>query len=319
MEQSVMEKHSVVQGHPGLQGHPVIRGNIIVQASMKRYTSMKVGGAAPYLIYPRDEQDVLAAMEWLSEWKLPVRFFGNGTNVIVSDEGIGYGLIRITRMRHLSFIPAGDGVIVEVSGGFSLKTLIRECVRRGYGGLEKLYGIPGTVGGAVKMNAGSFGVCVSDHLLSVRLVSSGGAIRKVAKKDLGFGYRHSSLKPDEGVLEAAFELKADDPVRIKADMDYVWKERLDKHPMDLPSAGSVFKNALVAPCWKYIDMAGCRGLRVGGAAVCEKHANFIVNTGNANASDVKGLIAAVKDCVREATGILLEEEVEFWGFDVHER
>jgi UDP-N-acetylmuramate dehydrogenase len=311
-------EHPVVKGHLVVEGHPAIKGDMVMQASMKRYTSMKVGGVVPYLFYPHDEEDLQTVMKWLSDKGEPVRFLGNGSNLIVADEGIKGGLLRLTRMRHVHFSPIKDGVKVEAAGGLSLKGLIKECANRGYAGLEKLYGIPGTVGGAVKMNAGSFGVSITDHLTSVRLIDHDGSIRTVKKKDLGFGYRKSSVMPGQGVIQAVFELKIDDPKRIKADMDHVWGERLDKHPMDLPSAGSVFKNTKDVPCWKYIDMAGLRGLRIGGAVVCEKHANFIVNTGNAKASDVKNLIDAVKKGVREATGIYLEEEVELWGFHVYE-
>jgi UDP-N-acetylmuramate dehydrogenase len=296
---------------------PPIKGDIIRQASMKRYTSMRVGGPISYLIYPRDEGDVTAAVTWLQSKGLPIRFLGNGTNLIVADRGMKIGLIRLTRVRHLRFIPGEHGDTAEAGGGLSLRELIKECSKRGYSGLEKLYGIPGTVGGAVKMNAGSFGVSVTDHLRSVMIMEPDGTIRTKETKELSFGYRSSSLKQDAGVLRATFELKKDDPGRIKANMDYVWGQRVLKHPMELPSAGSVFKNTQEMPCWKYIDLSGLRGHRIGGAAVCEKHANFIVNTGNATASDVRDLIDYVKRGVHEVMGVSLEEEVELLGFDVH--
>jgi UDP-N-acetylmuramate dehydrogenase len=292
----------------------IVKGELRRLASMKRYTSMKVGGPVPFLVYPRDEGDVVATVKWLRREGLPVRFLGNGTNVIVADRGIMAGLIRVTRMRRLRFTSVEGKTTVEAGGGFPLKSLIKECARRGYSGLEKLYGIPGTVGGAVKMNAGSFGVTVTDSLASVRLVDADGAIRTLKKEEMKFGYRTSSIRMGEGVLEAAFDLVSEDPARIRNDMDYVWQQRLLKHPMNLPSAGSIFKNTGPMPCWKHIDLAGLRGLRIGGAAVCEKHANFIVNTGNATAAEVRELIDTVKKGVRERTGVLLEEEVELWGF-----
>jgi UDP-N-acetylmuramate dehydrogenase len=291
-----------------------VRGEILKDVSMKRYTSMKVGGPASFLVYPRDEEDVVAALGSLKREGLPVCFLGNGTNVVVADQGISAGLIRVTKMKHCRFVGVKGGVVVEVGGGVSLKTLIQECYRRGYSGLEKLYGIPGTVGGAVKMNAGSFGVAVTDHLKDVRLILGDGEIRTLTKGEMRFGYRTSSIGTGEGVLRATFELVTADPIRIKEDMDYVWQQRLLKHPMNLPSSGSVFKNTGPMPCWKHIDIAGLRGLRIGGATVCEKHANFIVNTGNATAADVKELMETVKRTVRERTAVSLEEEVEFWGF-----
>jgi len=293
----------------------IIRGQVVRDASMKRYTSMRVGGHVPYLLYPEDEEDVTAAMRWLRDLDLPFRFLGNGTNVVVADEGMPVGVIRITRIRSLRFSGTTAGALVEASAGLPLSTLIRESADRGLSGLEKLYGIPGTIGGAIKMNAGSFSASVSDCLKSVRLANRNGTIRSVEKKEMEFGYRTSFVGVGQCVLAATFEMADADPGRIKADMDKVWGERLEKHPMDLPSAGSVFRNRNGGPAWKYIDQAGLRGFRVGGACVSEKHPNFIVNIGHATASDVAGLIDAVKRRVWETTGVSLEEEVEMWGFD----
>lgn len=293
----------------------VIRGRVVRDVSMKRYTSMKVGGHVPYLFYPEDEEDVATAIRWLRDKDIPFRILGNGTNVIVADEGMNTGIIRITRIRHLRFIEGAGSMLVEASGGLPLGTLIMECCKRGLSGLEKLYGIPGTVGGAIKMNAGSFAVSISDCLRSARLANRNGDIYDLEKRDMEFGYRNSFVGAGLCVLTATFDMTGDDPARIKADMDRVWRERLEKHPMDMPSAGSVFKNRNGGAAWKYIDRAGLRGLRIGGACVSEKHSNFIVNMGNASASDVKALIDAVKKGVREATGVALEEEVEMWGFN----
>jgi UDP-N-acetylmuramate dehydrogenase len=296
-------------------GQQGIRGRVVRNALMKRYTSMKVGGAVPYLFYPEDEEDVITGMRWLRDRGVSYRFLGNGTNVIVSDAGMDVGLMRVTRMRHLRFTRTEGGALVKASAGLPLKTLIKECAARGLSGMEMLFGIPGTVGGAIKMNAGSFAVSVSDSLQSVRLADRNGAIRSLGKREMEFGYRSSSVGRGQCVLEAAFRLTDADPGRIKADMEFVWRQRREKHPMEMASAGSIFKNRNGAPSWKYIDKAGLRGFRIGNACVSEKHANFIVNMGNATASDVKRLIDTVKQGVRDATGVVLEEEVELWGFD----
>jgi len=280
---------------------------------MKRYTSMKVGGPVPYLVYPEDEKDLMTTMGWLRRQGLGVRFLGNGTNVIVADKGMEVGLIRMTRIRHLRFHKIPGGARVEAAGGLPLRVLIRECCGRSLTGLEKLFGIPGTLGGAIKMNAGSFGESISGCLRSVRVADDDG-VRTIERENMEFGYRSSSFQNAQCVLEAAFELRTDDTERIKADMEYVWQQRLQKHPMELPSAGSVFKNKAGMACWRFIDEAGLRGLRIGGACVSEKHANFIVNTGHASATDVRGLIDEVKKGVLKTTGVTLEEEVELWGF-----
>jgi UDP-N-acetylmuramate dehydrogenase len=296
-------------------GQPGIRGQVVKNASMRKYTSMKVGGIVPYLLYPRDEEDVSAAIGWFRHRNLPFRFLGNGTNVIVADGGLNMGVIRTTRIRHLQFKKTDGGAVVEVAAGVPLKLLISQCAERRLSGIEKLYGIPGTVGGAIKMNAGSFGVSISDCLTSVKFVGLNGVIRSIGKKDIKFGYRTSSFCKGECILAAVFELRDADQGQIRADMDYVWHERQEKHPMELPSAGSVFKNKDGNPSWRYIDQAGLRGFRIGDACISEKHPNFIVNMGNASASDIKRLIETVKKRVQEATGVTLEEEVELWGFN----
>jgi len=291
-----------------------IRGRVMRNVSMRRYTSMKVGGPVPYLVYPEDEKDLVRTLDWFRGQGIGVRFLGNGTNVIVADRGIDAGLVRITRMNHMRFNSTATGALVEAGGGLSLKRLIKGCHSRGLSGLEKLYGIPGTVGGAVRMNAGSFGVSMDRCLKSVRVVDHGGA-RTIERENLQFGYRKSPFRSIECIVEAPFEMTTGDPARIKADMDYVWHQRMEKHPMDLPSAGSVFKNREGTPCWKYVDEAGLRGATVGGACISSKHANFIVNMGHARGTDIKGLIDRVKKDVLETSGVLLEEEVELWGFD----
>ncbi len=283
--------------------------------SMKRYTSMRVGGTVPYLFYPIDEEDLSGIVHWCRGQRLPYRFLGNGTNLIVSDGGMKAGVIRMTRMRYLHFRKTEGGAIARAAGGLPLKALITRSAARSLSGLQKLFGIPGTVGGAIKMNAGSFGVSISDCLISVRVVDRNGSIHSIERKQLDFGYRTSPFKNDECVVEASFKLKDAGAEIIKSDMDHVWGQRCEKHPMDFPSAGSVFKNKNGVPCWKRIDEAGLRGLAIGGARVSEKHANFIVNTGGASADDVKRLIDRVKKDVKAATGVTLEEEVELWGFN----
>jgi UDP-N-acetylmuramate dehydrogenase len=293
--------------------HQGVRGRVMRNAPMSRYTSMKVGGPAPYLFYPENEKEIVTVMKWLQKRGTPFRFLGNGTNVIVADKGVDAGIVRITRIRHLRFRKEGGGVLVEAAGGMPLRALISECQRRCLSGIEKLYGIPGTVGGAVRMNAGSFGVSISDRLTSVRVIDRDGA-RMVRKEDIEFGYRRSSFGDGQCIVGATFELEDGDPDRIKAEMEGLWRLRMQKHPVEFPSAGSVFKNGDGIACWRLIEQAGLRGLEVGGARVSEKHANFIVNGGGARAADVKGLIETVKTRVRETTGFVLEEEVELWGF-----
>lgn len=292
-----------------------IKGIILKDVPMKRYTSMKVGGPVKYLIYPRDEADVATTVRFLREEGIRCRFVGNGTNIVIHDRGLNEAIIRTTKIRHVTHKKTSDGVFVEVAAGTSLKTFIRDNARRGLSGLEKLFWIPGTVGGGIKMNAGSFGSWISDHLESVRLTNGTGTTSSVSKSDMGFTYRTSRVQPSDCVLSVLFLLHHRNKDEIARDMNYVYGERKKRHPMDFPSAGSVFKSVGGEPAWKFIEKAGLKGLRIGGAMVSEKHANFIINTGSATAVDIKLLIDTIKNRVFDATGSSLEEEVELWGFD----
>jgi UDP-N-acetylmuramate dehydrogenase len=292
-----------------------IKGAVMANVPMKRYTSMKVGGPAKLLIYPSDEGDLVTVLTRLKNEGMKSRFLGNGTNIVVSDAGIDEALIRLTRIRHMRYRKAAHGVVAEVSGGASLAGFIRENARRGLSGLEKLFWIPGTVGGAVKMNAGSFGAAISDPLEDVRTVDREGVTGSFTKKDGDFQYRQSPVKRSECVVSARFLLQEKDGAEIRRDMEHVYGERRKRHPMEYPSAGSVFRGVGGEPAWKFIEKAGLKGFRVGGASVSEKHANFIVNLGAATAADIKALIDRIKKEVYERLGVSLLEEVELWGFD----
>jgi len=292
-----------------------IRGTILENVPMKRYTSMRVGGPARYMIYPQDEKDLLAVLKKLKEKGVTYRFFGNGTNIIVNDTGLKEALIRITKIHYVRHEKARNGAYVEVCGGASLKGLVKDCSKRGLSGFEKLYWIPGTVGGAIKMNAGSFGSSISDTIEKMRLIDENGYVKSVEKETMAFRYRTSALKSSECVLSAGFFLKNRDTKEIMADMEYVYAERKKRHPMEFPSSGSIFKSVDGEPAWKFIEKAGLKGLRIGDACVSEKHTNFIVNLGSAKAGDIKKLIDKIKKEVFEKMGVSLKEEVELWGFN----
>jgi UDP-N-acetylmuramate dehydrogenase len=292
-----------------------IRGTILNDVPMKRYTSMKVGGPVKYLAYPEDEADLMVLLSMLWEKGVTHRFLGNGTNIIVHDRGLNEAIIRITRIRGARYKKVKNGAQAEVSGGMSLKWFIKENGQRGLSGLEKLFWIPGTIGGAVKMNAGSFGSSIGDTLETIRIVDGKGEVTSRGRQDMAFDYRTSPVQSTQCVLSATFSLTDRDKGEIKKDMDYVYEERKKRHPMELPSSGSVFKAVEGEPAWHFIEKAGLRGMRVGDACVSEKHSNFIVNLGYAKAQDIKELIEKIKKEVFEKLGIPLQEEVELWGFE----
>jgi len=291
-----------------------IKGTVLKEVPMKRYTSMKVGGQAAYLAYPADEADLVAALQFVKDEGMRYRFLGNGTNVIVSDRGLDAALIRITRMKHIRHTKIKDGALVDVSGGVSLRAFIKDMAEKGLSGLEKLYWIPGTVGGGIKMNAGSFGQSISDTLEEINVIDKKGSLTRIRKDQFRFGYRVSPVNPTDCVVSARFVLKNRNKKEILQDMDHVYNERKKRHPMEYPSAGSIFKSVDNVPAWKFIEKAGLKGYSIGGACVSEKHANFIINLGWAKAQDIYDLIEKVKKEVYEKLGVALAEEVELWGF-----
>lgn len=282
---------------------------------MKRYTSMRVGGPARMLLYPADRKDLIAMVSRLQGAGIPYRFLGNGTNIIVNDNGINNAIVRITRMSRLHFTKTKNGAVAEVGGGFSLKRFIRECAGRGLGGLEKLYWIPGSVGGGIRMNAGSFGQSISDTLAGIDILNERGEMIEKQTTPGDFGYRASPVKMSECVVSGRFHLKEGDKDKLQRDMEYVYQERKLRHPMEYPSAGSVFKGVDGQSAWWFVEKAGLRGYRIGDACVSDKHTNFIVNMGHAKARDIAALIKKIKDEVFSKLGVALEEEVELWGFN----
>lgn len=292
-----------------------IRGTILKDVPMKRYTSMKVGGQAAYLIYPADETDLSAILRFLKNKDVKHRVLGNGTNIIVTDKGLDAALIRITKMKHMRYTKTAEGAIVDVSGGVSLRNFIRDLAGKGLSGLERLYWIPGTIGGAIRMNAGSFGQTISDTLEEISIIDGEGLLSRIGKDRFLFGYRSSPIGEADCVVGARFALKNRKKKEIIKDMEYVYRERKKRHPMEYPSAGSIFKSVNNEPAWKFIERAGLKGYTLGGACVSEKHANFIVNLGWAKAQDIKDLIEKIKKEVYERLGVVLTEEVELWGFN----
>lgn len=292
-----------------------IKGEVLQNVSMRRYTSMKVGGNVRFMIYPADEKDLENVVARLEMHGMNYRFLGNGTNVIVNDGMLDEAVIRITRIKMFRKSKENDTWTVRVSGGTSLTQFIKYCAEAELSGLERLYWIPGTVGGGIKMNAGSFGSSISDCLDYVEILRNNKGLIRIDKKDLFFGYRQSSISKSDCVVSAQFLLKKGDKKEILKEMEYVFNERKKRHPMEYPSSGSIFKSVNREPAWKFIERAGLKGLRIGGACVSEKHGNFIVNLGNARAKDIKALIDRIKKEVFELCGVTLVEEVELWGFE----
>lgn len=268
--------------------------------------SFRVGGPAAFVLQPRGEATLGQALEICKEQHIPVILLGNGTNVLPADEGFD-GLVL--QLSGDGAEPAFEGDRVTVGAGYSLTALAKESVQRGFMGLERLCGIPGTVGGAVAMNAGAYGGEIKNVLRRVRLYRDGAFVWEDARRE-DMGYRKSPYAWPETVVTAVeLQLLPDDGTAAEVMADCM-KKRREKQPLNLPSAGSTFKRPEGHFAGALIEGCGLKGYAVGGALVSELHAGFLVNRGGATAGDVRALIRQVQDTVLRETGVLLEPEVK---------
>ena len=285
--------------------------NVYRNEPMKRHTTFRIGGPADYYLCPHSAKEIQKVVEICREEKLPYFILGNGSNLLVSDNGYRGVVIRL--WKNVSDIRV-EGCLIHAKAGASLAKIAAEALEEGLTGMEFAAGIPGTLGGAVVMNAGAYGGEMKDILKEVLVMDQQGRIFTLEKKDLKLGYRTSAVK-EKGyiVLAAVLELRPGDREEIRKLMEDLKQKRVEKQPLDLPSAGSTFKRPEGYFAGKLIMDAGLRGFSVGGAQVSEKHCGFVVNTGGASASDVLTLIREVQKRVREKFGVELETEVKFLG------
>lgn len=277
---------------------------------MKNHTSFKVGGPVDILVIPNKIEQVEKIINVCKKHKINYFVMGNGSNLIVRDGGFRGVVIKLTPINSIMI----DGNIVKAEAGVLLSTLSKEILRSSLKGFEFASGIPGTVGGAVAMNAGAYGPEIKDILESALVLDNDGNIISLSNKEMDFSYRSSIVqKKNYIVLEATFKLEEGNYDEIKNRMDELNKRRVDKQPLNYPSAGSTFKRPEGHFAGKLIEDSGLKGKAIGGACVSEKHANFIINYNNATASDVLGLINFVKETIKENYGVTLEPEVKIIG------
>ncbi|CDX03025.1 UDP-N-acetylenolpyruvoylglucosamine reductase [Desulfitobacterium hafniense] len=267
----------------------------------------RIGGLAETVCWPESEEELREIWLKCQEQGIPFRLFGRGSNVLFPDEGLPGVTVISTGLAQSVW----DSERVTVGAGYSLARLSQEAADRGLTGLEFARGIPGTVGGAVVMNAGAHGGSIQDILEEVKILAPEGEVQRLAKEDIQFGYRECSLRDQAIVLEGVFHLKPGDPDVIQATMSENLARRKAAQPLELPNAGSVFRNPPGGSAGRLIEEAGWKGKRLGGAQVSSKHANFIVNQGNATARDVLALIREIQKDVHHQFGVELKTEVRY--------
>ncbi len=286
-------------------GAPLLLGE-----PLSRYTTLRVGGPARLLVVANTLEDLRATLDACVAEDAKWSVIGKGSNLLVSDEGYDGVAIQLgTDFRKIR----RDGDSLQAGGAAALPVLVQTALRERLGGLAFAVGIPGTVGGAVAGNAGAHGTWIGELVASVTTYGARGRLRHCARPELHFGYRSSSIDEDEVIVEALFALEPADPAQVRGEMERFFKRRKLTQPAGMPSAGSVFKNPGEQSAGKLIEQAGLKGLSVGGAQVSLRHANFIVNTGSASASDVFALVGMVQDRVFSSSGIRLEPEIKMLG------
>lgn len=286
--------------------------------SFADYTSFKLGGNCAVMVFPSSMEQLLITIKACQADALPTFFFGNGSNLLVSDAGYDGVAIRLGEAFASLEVSKTDPRTILATAGTSLSKLCHFACAQGLTGLEFCYGIPAFVGGAIYMNAGAYGGEIKDVLQFVEYLDAEGILHQKSVETLAMSYRHSYFADHERaggaphcITKAAFRLTPGNPEEIKARMTEIYQRRRDKQPLEYPSAGSTFKRPQGAFAAALIEECGLKGTSVGGAQVSEKHSGFVINRGGATCDDVQGLIAQIKQVVLEQTGFQLEEEIKY--------
>ena len=289
---------------------PNVRGKLTENAPLAPLVWFKSGGAAEWLFEPKDEDDLVDFLRQLDP-EVPVMALGLGSNMIVRDSGVPGVVVRLGKA--FSKIEPIDEITLRCGGGASGILVSSTARDAGIAGLEFLRGIPGTVGGFVRMNGGAYGREVEDILLEARVILRGGSVETWPLDSMGYTYRHSEVPDGAVVVEATFRGSPGKPEAIGAEMDAIARAREESQPLRSRTGGSTFKNPPGHKAWVLVDAAGCRGLTMGDAQVSEKHCNFLLNLGSATSADIEALGEEVRRRVLENSGITLEWEIQRIG------
>jgi len=290
------------------------KGTVRFNEPMRDHTTIKIGGPADIWFEPADSEDLLAVIKWADGIKLPRLVMGNGSNTLVRDKGIRGLVVSLAKFERIEQEALADGSVRASAGaGCLLQRLLSWAAESSFSGLEPLAGIPGTVGGAVVMNAGTKDGTIGDRIESIECISRT-RLSRIGREALTFEYRKLKLPRSSVIVSAAFILKQGNRAEIEAAMNRLKQRRKEVQPLLWPSLGSVFKNPSGGhKAWQLVDDAGLRNVRVGGARVSNEHANWIVNEGEATAKDVEVLIRMITERVKDKAGVMLETEIVVVG------
>jgi len=292
----------------------LVSSKILINESLKKYTSFGIGGNASFYIFPKNEKDLKNILKYSNVNNIKIFFIGSGSNLLVSDNGFD-GIIISLRKTFKNFI-VNDKLEATIGTGVMLGNMVKILSKKSIKGLESLIGVPGTLGGALIMNAGAYGMEISNNLVSIKVIEMDGTDKIYNKKDLEFSYRFSSIPKNEIVVEANFKFELGDIDNIQDKKIEASNQRKEKQPLKFRSAGSIFKNPSSKIAAGYlIDKANLKGMRVGDAEISIKHANFIINHGKASSNEVLKLIKIIKNKVKEQFNINLKLEIKLLGFN----
>lgn len=292
----------------------IVSGGIRWNELMARHTSMGVGGAADFFIEPGSADELRQAITCFAEYSIPFVPVGNCTNLIVRDGGYRGGIVSLRGLKKVEVKRNGQGgEFIYGEAGVPLSRLVELTAQESLTGLEFCAGIPGSVGGAVRMNAGAYGNELKDIISEVGFIDRNGTITRKRRGDLSFEYRNLVIEEKSIIVSTVFHLKKGDEEQIRQRIAEIISMRKKKHPLRYRNAGSVFKNPKPVPAGKIVDDLGLKGLRIGDAQISEQHGNFIVNLGSATSQDILQLIDVVTRKIKEETGIIVEPEIKIIG------
>lgn len=293
----------------------IFNDRICFDVSMADHTSIRIGGPADALVWPDTTEELIHLFHWAKTQQIPITIFGKGSNTLVKDGGIRGLVINLSKgfRRFEKSREEGELIWITAEAGLPTQTLVKWCADQGFGGMEVLAGVPGTVGGNLLMNAGTYLGETGDIVESITFLNAKGTVETWEVNQLQFEYRKSNIPPSAVILSGVFRLKRGNSEELSRKVRVLFEKRKESQPIDLPNLGSIFKNPGKQKAWKLIKESGCDEVRIGGARISKKHSNFIVNEGKAQAKDVLVLIRLLKDKVKQLTQMTLETEIKIVG------